>query len=604
MRTNDPCRIHAPVLAALHEYEELGLDLEAVDAARAHLVSCANCQERRHSWTRLDDAVRATMRAGAAPDFSTADLLAAIGADHEPRERRTPMLSVVRMKDVYDMDDETQHAPSLAQTSEAASAPTFAPLPSIKPASRQPTWRRALTGLVAVAAVVALVGGIAGAMSITGRLHGALGGHHINAVATQTAQGLTQPGGGAYYQIAALSMDSATDGWAVVVNEMSPTSTTILHITHGVAVKQATLPGGMSGPVTLQALSPTNVWLLFQTGGTGNFYHYDGIGWMQPILPAPANAQGNGVAVQAYNMVSPTEGWAIISYGVMQQFSPGTDGSVQKFAFYRYDGANWHIEPADQAATVAEVPGPGSSSTSYVGESIQISAISVAPGGDAWATGWIQVGDQNGNTTTWISYIYHHMAGAWHVAQVAKDYQYTGIVMASAGRGWIIGQRIKTTRIAVTTVPYTVTSQDPVVLAWDGARWAPAAIPPLTQSQLGMQFNQLVASSPSDAWLVGPSNNTTLSANKQYASDNTYLAHFDGARWSTVALPQIAAIKSSNDVVAVSQASFNVVATTPAGDLWLAGVLTNGTAPGDQSAPLFYYYANSQWTSLPLPNLK
>lgn len=610
MRPDDPCRIHAPVVAALEEYGDLALDPEAVEDARAHLATCGRCQARSRSFARMDGALRGTMRAeGATLTLSTADLLAAIGADHEPRERRTPMLSVITMRDEDDMDDEDQTTHQPGQTGEevvaaaatnGAPARTFAALPSLKPATHQPAWRRNLTSLVAVAAVIALVGGILGAMTLSGRLHGALGSHHTGPVATATDQGFPYAGIVNSYQIRAISMYSPTDGYAVALNQFSQLNqVAILRIAHGVATKQTTLsiPGGF-GPTSLQALSATNVWLMFQNAGQGNFYHYDGTGWALTHLPAPAGAQGNSVGVLAYQMGSATEGWAIAGYSSTTIDPNGI--SPWLLAYYRYDGSSWHIEQADHAATVGGIVQKGSTPGATYSANYQINGISATTGGDVWATGWVQTTDSNGNVTYTQSVILHRAGGVWHVARTAKNDQYFGIAMSSPTRGWVFGMRNQPTTLGPDPV-ITITNQTPIALSWDGVRWSPATIPQRTQSQLDVQFNQIVASGPANAWLIGSSSGTSFTLGSKYADDNTYLAHFDGARWSLAPLPQIAAINPHNDPTQVNQVAFNIVTLAPNGDLWLAGGVTVGVRESARYTPLLYRYSGGQWTSVTLP---
>jgi hypothetical protein len=603
------------MLAALDEYNELALEMEALAEARAHLAGCARCQARRRTWARLDGALRASLAPTAAtPALTTADLLAAIGADHEPRERRLPMLSVIALRNEDDMDEETQmpaaETSQSAPVDDASSAtlaandivrPAFPPLPELKPARPQSPWRRALTGLVAVASVAALVAGVTGALNLTGRLHGAHATNRtLSASATQTtlANQTAQAGVSSNYQIVALSMDSPGDGWAVAVNEFggSPSST-ILHIDHGVMVKQVVLPDSVFGATALRAFSTTNVWLMLN-----NLYHYDGQSWTKVSLPLPADAEpGTVLSLQAFTMLTPVAGWAIASY-ILAENSPNPP---TLFAFYRYDGSTWHRDAADSAATASAVANlPDSGQTSSNGAQLyQISGISALPGGDVWATGFVLFSDPNIAYTTYKSTIYHRTSGVWHIMRTVKDVEYTGIAMVSPSLGWIAGEQTQVTRVNAPVAPYTITNQIPMALVWDGTRWSPAGVPQPSQTQVSAQFGSVVASGPANAWIVGLPNSSSFTASGQYVSDNTYLAHFDGARWSSVAPPRIAVVSPGASAALNEQASFQFAATLPSGDLWLAGGVTIDSQQGYIFMPLLYHYAGGVWTNIPIPNL-
>ena len=176
--------------------------------------------------------------------------------------------------------------------------------------------------------------------------------------------------------------------------------------------------------------------------------------------------------------------------------------------------------------------------------------------------------------------------------------------MSDSASGWIIGQHVQVIRAGGNVAPYTVTRTTPIAIRWDGARWASAAIPQPDQTQSEMTLNRVVATSSSNVWIAGAPNGTTYTAGSPYASDNSYLIHFDGARWSPVPLPQIAAINPNHDISAVNQVSFDLAAPTPSDDLWIAGGLTIGANTSSQYVPLIYHYTGGQWVNVPLPAIK
>lgn len=616
----DLCRLYEPGLAALEELEELALDTEEVAAAQAHLTGCSRCQARRRMWTRLDGALRDALAPTAAtPTLTTADLLMAIGADHEPSERRAPMLSVITVRDEDFMDgdetrvttevgtgeaaNETDGANGASQTKAGAPERHFAPLPSLATARRQPGWRRALMGGAAVAAVVALMAGITGVMSLTGRLSGTRSASHAKATAaaaTQTAQVgpfVSQPP-----RVAGMAFDSSTDGW-VVMEEMSGNSSNswLYHYANGKYTQTATPASWGLYDAQLWSFAPDNLWVF--AGAGGSVYHYDGHGWTQQTFPAPRDAESPSTP-SVMTMVSPTQGWAV---GNTFVGPVGAQTLIQ--VFYHYDGSTWRIDPADSQASKgapsgSPTPTPQGDQAIYSGnDQIQLTAISATPGGDVWATGYLQIQDENGNISSTTGYLYHRANGVWRVAQVMRNTELDGILMTGANSGWITGRTI-TSKKVITTVPITTTRVTPIVLSWDGARWSQAAIPQPDQTQSGMTFTQIAADSPSNVWIIGSSNGMTVNTGP-YAGDNTYLIHFDGARWSHVSLPQVAAINPSHDISITNQVAFNNLAAAPSGDLWLAGGLSvNGGGSGNyQWYSLLYRYSGGQWVNVQLPAL-
>jgi hypothetical protein len=622
----DPCRRSEPALAALEELEELALDAEEVAAARAHLAGCARCQARRRMWAQLDGALRASLAPTAAtPALTTADLLIAIGADHEPRERRTPMLSVIYIRDEDIMDGDETRVTTAAETGQAANgsdgsagsdgssgaggtpagAPErhFAPLPSLAPAPRQPMspGRRALMGLAAVVAVAALIAGITGAMSLTGRLGGPQSASHANATAVaaartaQVASLVSQRP-----QIAGIAFNSSADGW-IVMQAMNGNSSNswLYHYANGKYTQAATPANWGLFNARLWSFAPDNLWV--SVGAGGPVYHYDGHSWTQHAFPAPPNdTNGAGPGPSAMTMVSPTQGWA-----VGDTFIGPPGAQTLTLVFYHYDGSAWRVDPADKQASEG-APGGAATPTpegdQYSGSAqIQLTGISATSDGDVWATGYLQTQDANGNPTSTTGYLYHRVNGVWHLAQTLRNTELNGVLMTGPNSGWIMGKKITTKKI-ITTVPLTETSETPIVLGWNGARWSSASIPQPDQAQSGMTMSQIVAASPSNVWLIGGSNGTTVTAGP-YASDNTYLIHFDGVRWSRVSLPQVAAINPSHDIGITNQVTFDNLALTPSGDLWIAGALAIYGNNNYQSAPLLYRYSGGQWDNVQLPPL-
>ena len=464
-----------------------------------------------------------------------------------------------------------------------SATPNFAPLPSLKRERRPFSWRRLFTILGVILSALALVAVGVGALTVilTQRPQVAF----LSARATETAAvSHANQFGPPQSRILALSMDSASDGWVVEFgNAKGPA---VLHIVNGAAHFQVILPVTNYGPPVLQALSSTDVWLLF-TQGQSIFYHYDGHAWTPVTLPSPSDAAGS-VALAQFFMRSPADGWAIGTYAV-------TGESSQKVAFYHYDGSAWRGEPADPSASTGSVTNVPNGSQSYG----TITGISAAPGGDVWATGYLLTQDQNGNTTGVSGFIYHRSNGIWYATKLANQELY-GIAMTGPSSGWIIGANDKITQFGSDPIIYE-TNQTPMALRWNGARWAPTTIPTPDQAQVGLRLLTVAAASPTDVWIDGSPNSSSFTANSDLASDLDYLIHYDGAHWTRVSLPPVAALNPNHDATTFNTASFPNIAPAGAGGLWVAGGLTVQQGQTGSYRPLLYSYLGGQWTNIPLP---
>jgi enoyl-CoA hydratase len=396
------------------------------------------------------------------------------------------------------------------------------------------------------------------------------------------------------YQIVALSMDSPIDGWAVEVSQVGESPAILLHIANGAAVQVTTLALQNAFSVVLQALSPANVWLL--TPGSASSARFDGHGWTQSTLPKPPDAVAGGIALDMFQMRSATEGWAIASYTATAP-APSNTPPPMRLAFYRYDRAAWRLDPADAAALAGAVSEPQQPDDMAP---IQITGMSITPGGDVWVTGSAQFAAvQQSSDVAAYGLIYHRAGGVWRVQRLNNRELY-GIVMTGPSDGWIIGSTDKVIQLGSDPIIYE-TNQTPMALRWDGARWSPAALPALAVMQATARLAQVVAASPTDVWISGAPTGTTYDPNSANATNNDYLVHFDGWRWSRASEPQVAAINPTHDLSIGASVSFGYLAAPAPGVLWLAGSLTI-IQNGDRTPhPLIYSGTAGQWTPIPMP---
>lgn len=172
--------------------------------------------------------------------------------------------------------------------------------------------------------------------------------------------------------------------------------------------------------------------------------------------------------------------------------------------------------------------------------------------------------------------------------------------MTGPTSGWIIGATDTITKFGTNPVTYQA-SQAPMALRWNGARWASEALPAPDQTQVGLRLTAVAASGPRDVWIDGSPNNSSFTVASELASDHDYLIHYDGVRWTRVALPPVAALNPNHDATTFNTASFPIIAPTGNGGLWIAGGLNVQQNQTSSYRPLLYAYHGGQWTTIPLP---
>ena len=240
-----------------------------------------------------------------------------------------------------------------------------------------------------------------------------------------------------------ISMDSATDGWAVAHNFNR--FSVLLHYTNG-AWTQVTAPDLW----TVQALGPKSVWAItgLYDGRPTGLAHYDGSAWTPQALPAAATAQTGGVV--AFHMLSDAEGWALAI----------PNGSTYKML--RFAGGAWTVHSSFSA-----------------GEFSDFSAFAMVSSSEGWALGQKIVADTHGNTAhvPRKQLLYHYANGRWSEVPLSL----TGlpyvtlqqITMVSPSEGWIVGAE-QASYPGATTSDY---QQHTILLRYAAGHWAQMLVP-------------------------------------------------------------------------------------------------------------------------------
>lgn len=575
------CERFASLLAALDPSDtNFATNTPEMAEARAHLVGCPYCQANQRDYAALDGAVRAAFGPATVAPFRTADLLMAVGATSEPQSRRAgdPIRSVRYLKDFDDTEGHTtMHDTDERANNDTAPATTRTPPLSVRLPRGASLRRQALTlGFSATAAAVIL---IVVAVSLFGAhwrpnvAHSRL----AHTMATQTTSLPATAGAG----IAAISMDSPIDGWALGDATLDPTVTptnvgVAFYHYDGHVWRFAQRIGGLviyqNSAARIHMFSPTDGWAYIPSSTAP--LHYDGNAWK----PAPITLTSAEQLSQlvGFDMVSPTEGWAA-AYLMGGSAGPGA------IEFLHYDGKKWTVEEIPFAPSDIDL------------RSTVISGFSSAPG-VVWAVGWATRPNQSGdNPPVGLLFKRYNDSGIWNYYQQGNSG--TGIpstalhdvVMTSPSSGWMVGETVHT---AQQSNGMTTDTASPLLLRYDfaatGPRWQPVPVhvdgPGIFKTLLRIE-----AIGERNIWIAGSSGSTTRYSSTSEIS--SLLLHYDGATWTSVT-PIL-------DTGPNMTATITTLALAPNGDLWVAGqiVSVTNTYTRGPIQPFFWRYHDGVWSA-------
>ena len=391
-------------------------------AARTHLATCAACQAENAIYERAVSALRRASRtlASTVPPLTTAEILRAVTASRPAARSRTT----------------TAHA-----------------------GARRGSARRAVALLPAVAAVLAVV-----ALTV------ALFSSHI--IFSHTGGGMTVHALSPDVSLRGVSMDSATDGWAVGDDDpVGSQSALMLHFTGG-RWEQVALPAGLDPSVSLNGVSmdsATDGWAVGSTwpesspgGASAVLLHYKGGDWH--IVPTPMAAKGGLTIV---SMRTASDGW-LVSGG------RGSGGSL-----LRYNGVSWL--PVNDPA----LDGYGFTSVAPVAAD------------DVWV-----VARRVGTSTNHpASSILHFDGRSWTSAKLPLgNSALAKIVMVTPTQGWAVGGYCGCGSATTPTTPGGASQAGALILRYQDGVWTEVTDP---NSALGQYLFDAALSSPTEGWAVG-----------------------------------------------------------------------------------------------------
>ena len=439
----------------------------AYAAARDHLRTCAHCQREHARYAALDQAIRERFGVSSVRPYATEDI----------------------MRHITERSEQSENSTALSNTPR-------------RPYHISRPW---LSGLGAVAVVVVLLGMAAllfggrfglGVGSRGGPPHPSFPGTQglfadvsmvsptegwALAQVTKTPDGKSTPKTVTFYHYqnglwtpetvtlspaaatslqmggvggfnGAISMDSATDGWAIASNFNN--GSVLLRFNDG-KWQEVQQDGPHANLVGIQALSATSIWAYSGTtyyGQIPSVYHFDGTQWTQQTLSG-VTSQSRLVTVQ---MASDSLGWAIASMS--------GDYANPNYTVFRYTGNNtWSVHSTLNAGSLGE-----------------ISELAMVSSEEGWAFGPRAIDGPSKITAgkPVPQVLYHYSGGKWRIVPL----QFTSggafvtlqkIVMRSAHDGWIIAQ-VQNMQPGVTA---SGIEKHTILLHYDGSTWTEAQTP-------------------------------------------------------------------------------------------------------------------------------
>lgn len=134
----------------------------------------------------------------------------------------------------------------------------------------------------------------------------------------------------------------------------------------------------------------------------------------------------------------------------------------------------------------------------------------------------------------------------------------------------------------------------PLALHWNGAQWSRMSVPAPTGSSL----SSLAALSPNDIWAVGHTDYGSGVVNSSPQPSHTLIEHWNGARWSLVASPDLLP-GTRNDLQSITPITPN--------DAWAVGGANDGLSKSGYTSgasPLLEHWDGTRWQVVALPTIQ
>lgn len=458
------CDRMALILPLLDDSET---DLPSRAAALEHLRTCARCQREHERYTTLDQALRERFGMLSAPRRTTEEVMQHITErDRFPDQTTPPAADHPRRFTRFTR-------PWLSGLGAVAVVALLLGMTALLFGGRfgfgigahggPPRYTFAGTqGLFADVSMVSPTEGWALAQvtkTPAGSSHDAVTFYHfqngtwtpVSLTLSQQAAGLLRNGGSGGFN-GAISMDSATDGWALARN--FNVNAVLFHFSNGKwqEVEHTPPSPNLAG---IQATSAHSVWVFTDpySSASAEIYHFDGTTWTQQTINASLSAHAR---ILSFQMSSDSLGWAVVS-------ASGDFGNPE-YTVIQYAGANiWNAHSVINAGSLGEISG-----------------LAMVSPEEGWAIGSRAINGPSSVTAgrPVPQVIYHYTHGKWQSAPLSIEsagafVTLQKIVMRSADDGWIIAQD-QNQRPGVTA---SGIERRAILLHYDGSSWKQVAAP-------------------------------------------------------------------------------------------------------------------------------
>jgi hypothetical protein len=332
--------------------------------------------------------------------------------------------------------------------------------------------------------------------------------------------------------------------------------------------------------------------------------------WSTVAIPLPAGTQpggesgapdllvANAFTIQSLSAVSTSDVWAV------GQSVLGNTQTGQALAEH-WDGTAWSIVPVKHA---------GDSVMDW-DRSEDLTSVDAISADDAWAVGFYPANRPVGDvpsTVNDLTLVEHWNGTAWSTVaapDATKSDNLNSVSGDSSDDVWAVGGATYTLAYGAGSSAGTLSYDAPLVEHWNGSSWTivpaptigldphnPAALAKVASGLAGgadenpaaADLTSVHAISPDDVWAVGI-RSFTEPTQATYTGDQTFTEHWDGAKWSVVAAPDVAVPETStaaeDDLQAVSGSN---------GDVWAVG-------RAQPVGTLVLHWNGTVWSILPSP---
>jgi hypothetical protein len=487
-------------------------------AALAHLRTCAHCRALRDEYRRLDDALSKRYGLGSIPRHATAEIMSAIAERTAAPSRRFPSgrsriisfpgarprlsglaalasVLVIAVLALLLLDTRFGFGPGRGAGSSSSFAGTEGGVYDVSMISPSEGW--------ALARITKTPSGVVSPDMVTFY-------HFKNGVWTPTAVrvpasfALSEMIKGAPLEGGAISMDSATDGWAVLNHGPTRVSvggligpSLLFHYANGAWTIAD--PGPVGDLLTIQALSPTSVWAVasVQSGSQGDAHimHYDGVSWTSESVAGLA--PGDSGRVDGLHMLSADDGWALV-------YLHGNTSGLAHFA-----RSVWTVDPT----TETDLFGP-------LAISERLAMVSDT---EAWVPGGHILVNASPDTRPTFSptasasssqlklVMYHFHDGVWtqETLPLAPSYgngifTLGAIAMRSPSDGWLAGVFHPSGN---ENEGFNVPTDQPIMFHYSGGKWRVVPIPATGTTK--MYIGGLAFTADGSVWSAGTAEDLT-----------------------------------------------------------------------------------------------